>query len=167
MGLNSIKARVWAGIQPMSDATWTSNGFDRAGATPVDLTRLEQALSFLRATIQVIAYMNNDDINTHLGNSMNDFLEELQLFSDRYNAVHNANIDLADLHREYIQETLVRRTPTVQAWLQRRLQQLQTIWSAQANATPAATRGVLQTIANLQQDVRGLNLDTSRLPAPP
>ena len=51
--LNSIKALVWAGDQPMADNTWNGNGFDRAGNRPEDISRLHGALSFLR-TVSLI-----------------------------------------------------------------------------------------------------------------
>ena len=51
--LNSIKARVWVGDQPMGDDTWIENGFNRAGNQPEDISRLEGALSFLR-TVSVV-----------------------------------------------------------------------------------------------------------------
>lgn len=37
--LNSIKARVWLGNQPMADNTWNANNWNQAGGTPRDVQR--------------------------------------------------------------------------------------------------------------------------------
>ena len=54
--LNSVKARVWAGDQPMADDTWNQNGFNRAGNQPEDIGRVEGALSVLRTVSAVLLY---------------------------------------------------------------------------------------------------------------
>lgn len=47
--LNSIKARVWLGRQPMADHTWNHNEWDQAGVTPRDFQRAEEALSYINS----------------------------------------------------------------------------------------------------------------------
>lgn len=54
--LNSVKARVWAGEQPMADPTWNDNGFNRAGDQPADFQRAEGALTFLRTVSLVLLH---------------------------------------------------------------------------------------------------------------
>ena len=56
--LNSVKARVWAGDQPMADDTWNQNGFNRAGNQPEDIGRVEGALSVLRTVSVVLLHLS-------------------------------------------------------------------------------------------------------------
>ena len=45
--LNGVKARVWAGQQPMADTTWNENNWQTAGNTPQDARRGLDAISYL------------------------------------------------------------------------------------------------------------------------
>ena len=96
-------------------------------------------------------------------------LHELQTFSDRYNAVHNTNIDLGTLYREYLRNVLVPRLEGVQAWLRRRLTQLETLWQNQDLQTPGNghIQGVLQSIEKQLDGVKKLELNSNDLPPPP
>lgn len=117
----------------------------------------------------VFSYLNYQRINNHLGDSTTDMLHELETFSDRYNAVHNTNIDLGTLHRDNLNEVLVPRLDGVQAWLSRRLTQLQTLWQNQDQQTPG--NGLIQILLlSLERqllDVDSWTLNSNRLPGPP
>lgn len=116
----------------------------------------------------VISYLNNRDINQHLGNSMTDMTEELQVYSDRYNAVHDDQIDLASLHRDYIHNVLLPRINGVRDWLTRRLSSLQIQWGIQNINTPdnPVVVEILAVIESRMREVNTLELDSSRLPGP-
>ena len=117
----------------------------------------------------VFSYLNYQTINEHLGDSTTDMLHELETFSDRYNAVHNTNIDLGTLHRDYLRTVLVPRLRGVRAWLLRRLTQLQTLWQNQNQQTPGNRniQGVLGSIRQHLLDVNSLEVNSNRLPPPP
>lgn len=117
----------------------------------------------------VFSYLNYQTINEHLGDSTTDMLHELETFSDRYNAVHNTNIDLGTLHRDYLRTVLVPRLEGVRAWLVRRLTQLDTLWQNQNWQTPG--NGHIEDVLNLLEeqllDVNNLKVNSNRLPPPP
>ena len=117
----------------------------------------------------VFSYLNYQTINEHLGDSTTDMLHELETFSDRYNAVHNTNIDLGTLHRDYLRTVLVPRLEGVRAWLLRRLTQLDTLWQNQNRQTPG--NGHIEDVLNLLEehlsDVNALKVNSNRLPPPP
>lgn len=117
----------------------------------------------------VFSYLNDQTINQHLGDSTTNMLHELELFSDRYNAIHNTNIDLGALHREYLHLVLIPRLISVQVWLQRRLQSLQDVWSAQNAQYPAdeTIRLILHAIQKHLRRKNTLKLNVDRLPAQP
>ena len=96
-------------------------------------------------------------------------LHELETFSDRYNAVHNTNIDLGSLYREYLRNVLVPRLEGVQDWLRRRLTQLQTLWQNQNQQTPGNghIQEVILSIRRHLADVNNLELNANGLPPPP
>lgn len=104
--------------------------------------------------------------NNHLGDSTTDMLHELETFSDRYNAVHGTNIDLGALHRDYLNEVLVPRLEGVQAWLSRRLTQLQVLWENQNRLTPG--NGSIEDLLGFLEAqltvVDRLRLNSSRMP---
>ena len=117
----------------------------------------------------VFSYLNYQTINDHLGDSTTDMLHELETFSDRYNAVHNTNIDLGTLHRDYLRAVLVPRLEGVQEWLRRRLTQLDTLWQNQNQQTPGNghIQGVILSIQQHLADVNNLELNANTLPPPP
>ena len=96
-------------------------------------------------------------------------LHELETFSDRYNAVHNSNIDLGTLHREYLHAVLVPRLEGVRDWLTRRLTQLQTLWQNQDQQTPGVghIEDALDIIDKHLEDVKKLEVNSNQLPPPP
>lgn len=53
-------------------------------------------------------------------------LHELELFSDRHNAIYNTNIDPC-AYTKYLNSVLIPHLTGVQAWLERRLQSLQNV----------------------------------------
>ena len=117
----------------------------------------------------VFSYLNYQTINNHLGDSTTDMQHELELFSDRYNAVHNTNIDLGVLHRDYLNNVLVPRLRIVRPWLTRRLTQLQTLWRNQDQQTPGNghIENVLLAINEQLEDVKDRQLNVNQLPPPP
>ena len=117
----------------------------------------------------VFSYLNYQTINEHLGDSTTDMLHELETFSDRYNAVHNTNIDLGTLHRDYLRAVLVPRLEGVRAWLLRRLTQLDTLWQNQNRQTPGNgyIQDVLKVLEEHLSDVNNLRVNANRLPPPP
>lgn len=114
----------------------------------------------------VISYLNRGDINNYLGDSLTAMTAELQLYSDRHNAMHGTNFDLAALHCEYLHEMLIPRMHTVREFLVRRLQQLEATWEDQNRQTPnnPAIEDLLAVIRERLSEVPDLRIDENNMP---
>lgn len=121
--------------------------------------------------IRVFAYFSEPEINHNFGSFTTDILSELDYFSERYNAVHNTNIDLDAFHREFMANVVIQRMERVQTWLQRRLQGLLSVWQQEVTINPANIQapGVVLTLNTLLNDIDQNDLFTDRngMPSPP
>lgn len=175
----------------MAPNRWNRNNWDRAGSTPRDIDRGTSALSFLNSVspkyraleclyvrnakvfllkvMLVFSYLNDQVINRHLADSTNDMLVELETFSDRYNDIFSAEIDLGRLHRDFLRHVLLPRLHRGVSWVQERLSELQRVWIIERNANPnnRQIRNLIDLINSRQLEVRDLGLRTSDLPDSP
>ncbi|KAK3168950.1 hypothetical protein OEA41_005398 [Lepraria neglecta] len=163
----SIKAQVWQGNNPVSDQTWRDNGYDRTN----DVTRTYAAISELTMVIRVFSYFNMQEININFAAVARAIGDELEYFSERYNRVHNANIDMGAIHTEFLANVVIPRMENVETWLRQRIQRLNDIWENEARRNPANTEAVdiLQNLEILEREIgnSGLLIDRNGIPSPP
>lgn len=154
--LNSIKARLWVGHRPMSDSLWEENGFNEP-----DAGRADGAITFLRSTIQVLRYLNEDTVNGNWANVVNSVRDELQHYQDRVLAVDGVQLHLAEQRTEYVRRVIVRNIESVDNWLGRRINLMREVWQRARGNNPAA-QSILATLNRVANEVEELFVDITR-----
>lgn len=156
--MNGYKARAWVGHQLMGNDLWTSNGFDIA-----DSDHAEQAISTIRTAIQILSYLNDDDVNNNWATVINNVVEIYRRYQERVLAVDGVQLHAAEMYQEYVREVvLLNLENNIESWVARRIRQLRNVWYPLLNQDPWA-EGIIATLDNLREVMESILLDTTRM----
>lgn len=156
--LNGYKARIWVGHQPMADDLWNSNGFDLP-----DANRAAAAISTIRTAVQVTSYLNDDVINRNWAHILNDIVRAYRRYQERVQAVDGVNIHPAEMYQEFMLLVVTQNIGRSTDWMERRINQLRTLWQDQVGSHPEA-QSIIYQLKALAETVEGLLLNIGSLP---
>lgn len=154
--LNGIKARMWVGNQPMSDSLWNENGFNLE-----DPQRSNAAISYIRATMQVVVYLNDAVVNDNWAHIIQDVVDAYRRYAERVQAVDGVTIHPAEMYQEYVLNVVIHNLEDTDRWMLRRIEQLRSVWR---NSNHPEAQGVLDQLQETEDQVEELLIDMSRLP---
>ncbi|OJD33420.1 glycoside hydrolase family 18 protein [Diplodia corticola] len=117
-GLNAVKARLWGGMNPVSDVRWNALQFDDTS----DVQNALNAIAAINGVMGVFNFINSQKVQTTLAEAANDFNVVLNRFQERFNSINNADINIVGQWEEYIRSVLSQQISTrARAWMIRRL----------------------------------------------
>ncbi|PHH89142.1 hypothetical protein CDD83_6593 [Cordyceps sp. RAO-2017] len=93
--LNGYKARIWVGRQPVSDQAWISRGFNRP-----DHQLADEAITSIRTTMQVFAYLNEPQVNDNWCRVVNDISAIYGRYQERVLAVDGVRLHAREMYQE-------------------------------------------------------------------
>ncbi|KAL4895525.1 hypothetical protein BDV59DRAFT_200159 [Aspergillus ambiguus] len=120
----------------MSDTTWNDNGFNIA-----DVQHTQEAIATIRTAIQVTSYLNDAQINGNCSNVVNNVVGIYRRYQERVLAVDGVQLN---------------------NWIERRINQLQDLWTPLAGQDPEA-RGGIEALNGLLNTLEVLFLDTGNM----
>jgi chitinase len=156
--LNGYKARVWVGSQAMGDDLWDSNGFHHQNSELAGA-----AIATIRTAIQVISYLNDDEVNRAWSTVINTVVAAYGRYQERVLAVTGVQINPREMYQEYMNEVVIRNLEnSIESWVNRRIGQLRRVWEPLRGIDPDA-EGILQDLRRLERTMRDEFIDTSRM----
>ncbi|KAJ5551531.1 hypothetical protein N7461_006229, partial [Penicillium sp. DV-2018c] len=111
--LNAVKGRLWSGHHIISDSTWDDEDLD-------DPLNIQMALSWLRDAGNIFAYLEADDVQVRLQDTVEAIRDELEQFQDLYNANQSNHIDVLSLWDEWIIAHFRDMRDRAASWVRRR-----------------------------------------------
>jgi chitinase len=155
--LNSYKARVWVGHQPMSDTLWTENGFDLA-----DVGRTTAAITAIRTTMQVISYLNEARVNGNWATVVNTVVAIYDDYLNRVQRIDNVSIHPREMYQEYMTRVVIPDIENMDLWVERRIGQLRRLWEPLQGQNTWA-QGIIAQLDGLESDMDELLVDPSSM----
>ncbi|KAL2859873.1 uncharacterized protein BJX67DRAFT_338240 [Aspergillus lucknowensis] len=119
--LNAVKGRLWSGIDIIADSTWDGQGLD-------DPDNAHMALSWLREAGNIFAYLEADEVQDRLQETVDSIREELERFQDLYNANQSSQIDIVSLWDEWIISFFEDMRDRAASWVRRRAATIVADW---------------------------------------
>jgi hypothetical protein len=119
--LNAVKGRLWSGNNIIADDTWDAQDLDNSN-------NIHMALSWLRESAHIFAYMEHSDVQDRLQETVNSIRDELERFQDLYNANHANQIDILSLWDEWIVAYFTDMRDRAASWVRRRGATLRADW---------------------------------------
>ncbi|TVY43403.1 hypothetical protein LOCC1_G004573 [Lachnellula occidentalis] len=148
---NILKAKIWFGVAPVSDALWKSRGLD-------DEANIEEALAVLRSVIDVFDYWRKPEVQGQLRDVFNKVFLELDVYKDATNALRIERGEavpdwsISRLWQEYVHLHFLFMEQQVRSWMFQRLIVLHTTWLTRLHGALGTMREVNGTQASIKID---------------